>query len=570
MKDLEEALLLSVPPKLEGVHAVILRVLAWCRLHTVPEATRERIELPLVEALNNAIEHGCDGKIDAFVQVTLRVTPEAVIAEVSDPGHFAPGANWIELPEDPFAEGGRGGHLIHTGSDGFEHTNRVDGHSLTLRWNTRSGANSGLLVAAESENYIDRLTADLANSFETVLGLTHFAGLLATSATFAQLLEKVNERLRMMVEHEHLIIRFIEGESLVLYPVGRLPAIPAILPLNRMSTEGICVLERHAMVGLTDSIVLPDAPLGDFSEKLCLMIIEFGGQTLGTMAITRGGTAPAFSGGEVELLQAVADFVGIARATDNLWQERHRRLRMEQEIEVAAGIQRSLLPSAFPSHGLWRIHGACRPAREVGGDYFDVVTCADGSVLLLIADVMGKGVPASLLATMLRSSLRAMAAHETAPDHILTGINRQLFTDLEKLGMFITAVLVHLPAEKGVNPRFANAGHCPPAIIKVDGTVYEPIGGDVPLGVLPDTLYQPHPCPLAPGESLFLYTDGCYELTRPDGEMLGVDRYLSFAASHRKLPPVDFINALLDHNGLGLDFSTVSDDRTLVVATLRS
>jgi serine phosphatase RsbU (regulator of sigma subunit) len=297
------------------------------------------------------------------------------------------------------------------------------------------------------------------------------------------------------------------------------------------------------------------------------MPVEFGGQTLGTLAVTRPASAPAFTGGEVELLQAVADFIGIARATENLWQERTKRLGLEQEIQVAANIQRSLLPAAFPVGTRWHIHGACRPAREVGGDYFDVVALPDGGALLLIADVMGKGVPAALLAAMLRSSLRALSAVETAPDRILTGINRQLFPDLVGLGMFITAVLVALPADPARPVFFANAGHCAPAVLRPDGSIHEAPGGDVPLGILPDTPYHAHPCPLGPRDRLFLYTDGCYELNGPDGQMLGPDRFLRLAADRLALPPSAFVAALLDPVALHLDPAAISDDRTLLVAT---
>ena len=198
-----------------------------------------------------------------------------------------------------------------------------------------------------------------------------------------------------------------------------------------------------------------------------------------------------------------------------------------------------------------------------------MVTRPDGGVLLIIADVMGKGVPASLLAAMLRSSLRAMADLESAPERILTGINRQLFPDLEKLGMFITAVLVYLPAEKNDLPHFANAGHCAPAVLKADGTIHESPGSAPPLGIFPESVYRRHPCAINTGDRLLLYTDGCYEFAGPDGTMWGSANYLRFAASHRELNPTEFITALLDHTGIDLERTVTRDDRTLVVATLR-
>jgi len=569
--ELEEVLLISLPAQFDHVRKASQRALAWCTLQGVAQATLDRIELPLVEAINNAIEHGSNGQTAPVVRLTLRVTAEAVIAEVLDPGQFEPPADWAKLPKYPLAERGRGGFLIHAGTDSLSHSQSAEGHTLTLHWKTRLLAGYGLVAAAASEQTLEHLTADLANSCETVHGLSYFSGLLATSASFVQLLEKVSQRLRMMVAHDYLILRFIDGAALVLHPVGTsLPDLPASMPLNANSAEGCCILYRRPFVGFAD-IVLPRTDnLGAFAGQICLLLVEFGGQPLGTLTVTRSAVSAAFSSGDVELLQAVADFVGIARATDDLWQERKDRLQLEQEIQVAAAIQRSLLPEVFPCDNRWWVHGACRPAREIGGDYFDVVTRPDGGVLLIIADVMGKGVPASLLAAMLRSSLRATADLESAPDRILTGLNRQLFPDLEKLGMFITAVLVYLPAGQHELPHFANAGHCAPAVIKTDGTIHESFGGAVPLGIYPETLYRRCPCALTTGDRLLLYTDGCYELTGPDGGMWGSTNYLRFAATHRELNPSEFITALLDHTGIDLDRTGIRDDRTLVVATLRS
>ncbi|MCS6244771.1 MAG: SpoIIE family protein phosphatase [Opitutus sp.] len=569
LSDIEETVIITLPPRLDHVRKASERALAWCTLQGVAQATRDRIELPLVEALNNAIEHGCGAHTTPQVRLTVRVTAEAVFAEIQDPGTFAPAPDWTLLPKDPLAESGRGGFLIKNGTDDFTNTRTAAGHTLTLRWKTRPLAGYGLVAAAASEHTLEHLTADLANSCETVLGLTYFSGLLATSATFAQLLERVHERLRMMVRHDQLTLRFIEGDALVLYPVGSALNQPARIPLNHSTTEGRCILERRPLVGLAQPAAGKTDKLGLAGGPICLLLVEFGGQALGTLTATRSASAPAFSSGDVELLQAVADFIGIARATDNLWQERQQRLQLEQEIHVAAAIQRSLLPAEFPVHNHWWVHGECRPAREVGGDYFDVVTRPDGGVLLIIADVMGKGVPASLLAAMLRSSLRAMADLESAPERILTGINRQLFPDLEKLGMFITAVLVYLPADKKDLPHFANAGHCAPAVLRADGTIHESPGSAPPLGIFPESLYRRHPCAVTAGDRLLLYTDGCYEFAGPDGAMWGSANYLRFAASIRELNPTEFITALLDHTGIDLERTVTRDDRTLVVATLR-
>ena len=355
-------MILTLPPRLDHVRKASERALAWCTLQGVAQATRDRIELPLVEALNNALEHGCSGHTTPQVRLTVRVTAEAVFAEVLDPGAFEPTPDWTQLPKNPMAESGRGGFLIKSGVDHFTNTQTAAGHAIILQWKTRPLAGYGLVAAAASEHTLEHLTADLANSCETVLGLTYFSGLLATSATFAQLLEQVHDRLRMMVRHDQLTLRFSEGDSLVLYPVDSALNQPARMPLNHSTAEGCCILDRRPLVGLAQSAVVQTDGLYVSGGPICLLLVEFGGQAIGTLTVTRRASAPAFSSGDVELLQAVADFIGIARATDNLWQERQQRLQLEQEIHVAAAIQRSLLPAEFPVHNHWWVHGECRPA----------------------------------------------------------------------------------------------------------------------------------------------------------------------------------------------------------------
>lgn len=569
MSELQESLTVRLKPDLTLIEPASARVLAWCRIQGAPAETRARIELPLVEALNNAVEHGCASAPQGEVVIVVRVTAGAVVARVTDPGHFVPPPGWDQIPEDPLAEGGRGGFIIANGTDGWGHVNDSDGHTLELRWNTVPEPGRGLVASAEADDMIEKLTVDLSSSFESLIGLSHFAGLLATSGSFGQLLGAVQERLVSIVAHRHLVIRLIEETRLIHYPVGAPVDVPAVLPLDESTAEGVCAAQRRPFVGLVSALAEGD-PLRRGGTSVCLMPIEFGGQMLGTFTAVRTGGAQAFSGGEVEILQTVAEFVGIARATENLWQQRSRSLALEQEILLAANIQRSLLPAAFPMRGPWTIYGECRPAREVGGDYFDVVELADGGALMLVADVMGKGVPASLLAATLRSALRAMAETESQPEVILSRINRQLFPDLESLGMFITALLVRLPGVAGQPLRFVNAGHNAPALFRRDGSLAEPAGGDVPLGVLPDTDYRALSFATQPGDRVLLYTDGCYELPGGGSEILGAPRFLALAKARASLAPRPFVSTLLDPAALDLDPNDIADDRTLVVADLRT
>jgi len=130
------------------------------------------------------------------------------------------------------------------------------------------------------------------------------------------------------------------------------------------------------------------------------------------------------------------------------------------ELEIARGIQRSLLPKNFPQLPGFTIAADCESARQVGGDFYDRLQISDSSALLVIADVMGKGVPAALFAALLRSLIRANLSRSFRPAEVLGQINRFLFDDLSAVDMFITAQIVLLDCSAR-HLIIGNAGHNP-------------------------------------------------------------------------------------------------------------
>jgi sigma-B regulation protein RsbU (phosphoserine phosphatase) len=193
------------------------------------------------------------------------------------------------------------------------------------------------------------------------------------------------------------------------------------------------------------------------------------------------------------------------------------------ELEAAREIQESLLPKAFPPLPGFGLAGFCLSARQVGGDFYDVVSLGPDSALLVVADVMGKGVPAALFAGKLRTLVRALAESEARPGELLARINRQLFGELSAVDMFITAQLAL------VDPRrrrlaVASAGHCP--LLMADATcqtrTVAPEG--LPLGILPDTEFAEEVLPLEPSSCALLYTDGLTDARNPQGESFEHER----------------------------------------------
>jgi len=164
----------------------------------------------------------------------------------------------------------------------------------------------------------------------------------------------------------------------------------------------------------------------------------------------------------------------------------------------------------------------------VGGDFYDVVKLSDHSLLLVIADVMGKGIPAAMFAAILRSLLRALPELTNQPSGLLARVNRLLFDELSEVDMFITAQLVYVDAGKR-QLIAASAGHCP-LLLSVAGdravTILSPEG--MPLGILPDTPFTEETAELPRNCRVLLYTDGLTEARNAEGQLFGQERLMEW------------------------------------------
>jgi serine phosphatase RsbU (regulator of sigma subunit)/anti-sigma regulatory factor (Ser/Thr protein kinase) len=197
------------------------------------------------------------------------------------------------------------------------------------------------------------------------------------------------------------------------------------------------------------------------------------------------------------------------------------RQRFEQELEVARLIQQNFLPKELPDLRGWRIAAYYRPAREVGGDFYDVIPLPDGRVAFVVGDVTDKGVPAALVMSATRSVLRASAPRLIEPGAVLERVNELLCPDMPAK-MFVTCLYGVLDPATG-HLRFANAGHDLP-YVKTAGGVEELRARGMPLGLMPGMAYEEKETVLQPGESVLLHSDGIVEAHDPDRAMFGFPR----------------------------------------------
>jgi serine phosphatase RsbU (regulator of sigma subunit)/anti-sigma regulatory factor (Ser/Thr protein kinase) len=205
------------------------------------------------------------------------------------------------------------------------------------------------------------------------------------------------------------------------------------------------------------------------------------------------------------------------------------RQRFEQELEVAKLIQQNFLPKQLPELSGWQVAAYYRPAREVGGDFYDVIPLPEGKVGFVVGDVTDKGVPAALVMAATRSVLRASAQRLVNPGETLERVNEHLCPDMPEK-MFVTCLYGVLDPETG-HFRFANAGHDLPYVKTAEGSEELRARG-MPLGLMPGMLYEEKETVLQPGDSLLLHSDGIVEAHSPDREMFGFPRLKQCVADY--------------------------------------
>ena len=196
------------------------------------------------------------------------------------------------------------------------------------------------------------------------------------------------------------------------------------------------------------------------------------------------------------------------------WREalsfRDKLVSIQNELEVASRIQQSILPSEFPDDGRYQVHGHMEAARDVGGDFFDIVPLERGRMGLAIADVSDKGVPAALFMMSCRTLLKGVAIGLSDPGPVLGEVNDLLVGDNESF-LFVTVLYaVYDPATGDFT--YASGGHDPPLLVRPDGSVsLLPLTNGIALGVVEDLEYNQHKINLSPGDTIVLYTDGVTE-----------------------------------------------------------
>lgn len=242
---------------------------------------------------------------------------------------------------------------------------------------------------------------------------------------------------------------------------------------------------------------------------------------------------------------------------------KERLVAIERELSIAHDLQLSVLPRETPPQRTVEIAAQMLPAKEVGGDFYDYFAIDEQRIGLVIADVSGKGIPAAFFMLIARTLLKATALIGESPGRVLTALNDMLEAENEQM-MFVTAFYAVVNTETG-HVTFANAGHNPTYRIDDGGQLSTlPMESGLALAIMPGFNFEEGETTLAPGETLFLYTDGVNEAFNEAGEQFGEPRLEAELAAHADASPAvicDAMRASVEEFSTGVE---QSDDITTV------
>ena len=287
------------------------------------------------------------------------------------------------------------------------------------------------------------------------------------------------------------------------------------------------------------------------------------GKHVGTLVVCAKLSGQDYSLDECSFLESVASIVITALENRRLDRDRRERERLENELNIAADIQSGLLPLEMPSTPGLEISASMKTSRRIGGDYYDVIPLDQSRVLVAIADVSGKGVPAALLMANVQAALNVIAPLELPLPLLMERMNDLVCANTEP-DVFVTMFVGVIDTSK-MRIDYVNAGHNPPLVIRSGGNEQLKTGG-VLIGVIPDPPpYTQGSYDLHAGDVILLYTDGVTEATDAHRNEYGVGRLTEWMVAHAWQPAASIIDELRRELTTYRASDTPEDDTSLLV-----
>ena len=357
----------------------------------------------------------------------------------------------------------------------------------------------------------------------------------------------------MTLEQDELVIRANKGENFRISSAVRDRVIKG---------ESVLVCDRLR----SDEIWDRDSFVAQKIRTLMAVPLQTQDKIIGLIYVDSLGLVREFSGDDLSLLTVMANVAAIRIEIARFAEMEQARQLMERDLAQAAEIQRSFLPAVAPSVSGLDLAGHNAACRTVGGDYYDFFAYPNGHVAMVLGDVSGKGMPASLLMMGLQARVQNLIDEPASLAQAMTRINRITSANCPT-NRFISFFMCILDAATGAL-TYANAGHNPPIIVRTDGSHEVLEGGGPVLGILPSAEFQQYTAKLNKGDIFAIYSDGVTEAATPDDQEFEIENLAKTLAAHTSETALTMIEEVNKALTAWTGGAPPADDITLVVARL--
>ncbi|MEM7477484.1 MAG: SpoIIE family protein phosphatase [Planctomycetota bacterium] len=373
------------------------------------------------------------------------------------------------------------------------------------------------------------------NSEVRLKAMLEIATNLGGAVKLDEVLPKVLETLfQIFIQADRAFIVLKEGEQLIpRYFKARQEEQEESLRISRTVMREV-MESKTAIISLdasSDERFNSAVSIADFKIRSIIVapLLDSEDNAIGALQMDTLDAKRRFEQSDLDILAGVATQAGVAIENAQLHEQAVLQQQMEQDLELASGVQKALLPQAKPELAGYEFYDYYHPADSIGGDYFDYIQLADGRMVVIVADVAGHGVAAAMFMAKLSAETKFYLASESSPSVAITKLNEKMCAlGVEK---FVTFICLVFEPESG-KMEIVNAGHMAPIWLKPDGSVSEP-GYDaagVPIGIVDSWEYESAMIEVEPGDRLIMYTDGINEAPDINGNMFGIAKLQELVA----------------------------------------
>jgi serine phosphatase RsbU (regulator of sigma subunit)/anti-sigma regulatory factor (Ser/Thr protein kinase) len=516
--------------------------------HGMPEKEIFSYELCIAEACYNAVEYAKGEALRMKPAAEVLFANEWIEIRVVDHTHGFDLKGRVPQPS-PQNERGRGLFLMQAVMDEVHYLRGGGENTLIMRKRRRArepltASEPSVLSQqlADARHALENMASELSIRSEIISAVFRCCAEMGRSDGIAEGFgERILSDLLHLTSADWCVLRLLspDGRQLVVSKASgtEVSPVPIEVPYAPEYASGIearvAASRESARFAVRECTDLSEPLISVGSDATGLVHpLCFGENLVGTLAV--GSRTAEFQLGRLqeEVIRAFAEFLAIQTINVRSRGIEVRNRVVAREFEIAKEIQQLLLPRSLPQVSGFGLAGGWHSAREVGGDFYDAISLGSHSLLLMMVDVMGKGVPAALFATTLRGLLRGLASRSADPGQLLGNLNRLLHKELSAVNMFMTVQIAHIDlASRRITA--AGAGHCPLLVVQPGRkSVSALTTHGVPIGVLPDSTYTNSTEILSSPATVLLYTDGMTDSRDADGKMYGHQRLIEWLKSN--------------------------------------